>query len=252
MATEQHKDLVEPELHIPKTHKTSHQNGGSDEIDVSNLSGKLADEQNAGEIKAKTVDITGIADGNIIYYDSASNTWKVKAESGAAKLWHRYNFSTRLKVGIGASAASSGVIQDVPCIIFIKDKDQNALACNEVLPEFDLSTNNPYFRVPWIIGATAPTVGSNVVRVQLDLRYRAFGEAWSGAYDETITTDISLVNGVSYQRGYTDFTLDRTLISAEDGINVKFTRLGLHANDTYDDDWGISQIWFIYKGDSGV
>jgi len=43
-------------LHEPLYHKLSHQDGGPDEISVLNLSGKLADEQNAGWIKTKSVD----------------------------------------------------------------------------------------------------------------------------------------------------------------------------------------------------
>ena len=43
-------------LHEPLYHKLSHQDGGPDEISILNLSGKLADEQNAGWIKTKSVD----------------------------------------------------------------------------------------------------------------------------------------------------------------------------------------------------
>jgi len=43
-------------LHEPLYHKLSHQDAGLDEISVLNLSGKLADEQNAGWIKTKSVD----------------------------------------------------------------------------------------------------------------------------------------------------------------------------------------------------
>ena len=40
-----HSALSGAELHDPKAHKTSHQNGGGDEISVTGLSGELADDQ---------------------------------------------------------------------------------------------------------------------------------------------------------------------------------------------------------------
>jgi hypothetical protein len=40
-----HKDLTDADLHSPKAHSTSHQDGGSDEISVAGLSGLLADAQ---------------------------------------------------------------------------------------------------------------------------------------------------------------------------------------------------------------
>ena len=43
-----HKDLLGADLHDPKQHYTSHEDGGADEITVDDLSGYLADEQKAG------------------------------------------------------------------------------------------------------------------------------------------------------------------------------------------------------------
>lgn len=42
-----HKDLTGDDLHETKGHHTSHENGGSDEMTVEGLSGKLEDEQKA-------------------------------------------------------------------------------------------------------------------------------------------------------------------------------------------------------------
>ena len=45
MSGDLHADLVGSDLHSPKAHESSHQEGGDDELDVKGLSGKLADKQ---------------------------------------------------------------------------------------------------------------------------------------------------------------------------------------------------------------
>lgn len=56
----------------PPGHKARHQNGGADKISVVGLSGLLADEQNAGKIKAVTVDDAAKADGKVLAFQVAS------------------------------------------------------------------------------------------------------------------------------------------------------------------------------------
>ena len=53
----------------PLDHKSQHQAGGEDEINVNGLKGRLADTQNADAIKGKTVDLTGIGSNKILQYD---------------------------------------------------------------------------------------------------------------------------------------------------------------------------------------
>ena len=189
-------------------------------------------------------------DDYILMADSLSSTglnWGSPSNLTITKT-RRYNFSTRFRVGAGATGAASGQIQDVPCVLFAQNLDQEAFISNELLPEVDLTTVNPILRVHWLIN-TAATVGTETVRVQLDLKYRADGEGWDGLYDETILQDITLPTGIAYVRGHTDFALDRTLLASDDGISVKLQRLG--SADTYGDDWGVSQIWLVYSGVGG-
>ena len=40
-----HRNLSGADLHDPKTHASSHQNSGSDEVTITGLSGKVADKQ---------------------------------------------------------------------------------------------------------------------------------------------------------------------------------------------------------------
>lgn len=68
-----HKDLVGVNLHVPKVHSVSHGNAGSDQISVEGLTGLLADEQNAGKIKSKTID--ALVGNRFLYYDGVTMTW---------------------------------------------------------------------------------------------------------------------------------------------------------------------------------
>ena len=62
-----------PSSFDPGDHSASHQNGGTDEISVAALSGTLADEQNAGALKAVIIDDAGKADQWVLGYDSGSD-----------------------------------------------------------------------------------------------------------------------------------------------------------------------------------
>jgi hypothetical protein len=68
-----HKDLVGANLHVTKAHASEHENAGGDEISVAGLSGLLADEQDAGKIKSKTID--ALVGNRYLYYDGATMTW---------------------------------------------------------------------------------------------------------------------------------------------------------------------------------
>lgn len=163
-----------------------------------------------------------------------------------------YIATPRFRVGIGGSAASSGAIEDVPCILFNDTQDQIGNFATDVIPSVDLSSVNPYFEVHWIITGAAG-VGTETVDLKFEIRYRADGEAVDGAYDETITEVIEIPTGTAYIHGHTDFTLDRTLMATGEMISVKVTRLAnTGGTDDYDDDFGIQDIWFVYSGTGGV
>lgn len=108
-AEKQHKDLTGAELHPPKAHKTSHQNAGGDEINVAGLSGKLADEQDAGEIKGVTVDDAAKADGKVLGFQVASGNIEYITGSapGAHKVSHQNGGSDEINV-----AGLSGELAD--------------------------------------------------------------------------------------------------------------------------------------------
>ena len=62
-----------PETFPPSGHKTSHQDGGDDEIDVGGLSGVLATRQDAGAIMGVTVNDEDKADQKVLGYDEPTN-----------------------------------------------------------------------------------------------------------------------------------------------------------------------------------
>jgi hypothetical protein len=64
----------------PVEHKAKHENGGDDEISVAGLSGLLADEQDAGKIKGKVVDIAGRVNDTIAVYKTASDEYEHEAK----------------------------------------------------------------------------------------------------------------------------------------------------------------------------
>lgn len=58
---------------LPSAHHLTHEDEGQDEIDVTGLSGELADEQDAGTIKGKTIDAPIAADdGKFLKYHHAN------------------------------------------------------------------------------------------------------------------------------------------------------------------------------------
>lgn len=65
----------------PLSHATSHEDAGADEIDVTDLSGKLADPQNAGWLRGYEVDTAAPTDGYVLTWDNPSSKWTPKVAS---------------------------------------------------------------------------------------------------------------------------------------------------------------------------
>jgi len=71
-------------LHECLLHHVTHEDGGTDEFDVTGLLGKLADPQNAGWLLNHIIDNISIGDGKFAYYDLATNSikWALIAGGG--------------------------------------------------------------------------------------------------------------------------------------------------------------------------
>jgi len=78
-----HSELTGAELHIPKTHKVSHENEGLDAISVTGLSGVLADKQDANKLQGKSLDAQQEADdGKVIQYDHGEGKFILATVTG--------------------------------------------------------------------------------------------------------------------------------------------------------------------------
>lgn len=74
-------------------HKTTHENGGTDEISVAGLSGKLADLQDAGWIDGTQADIDGTpADNEVLAYNTATSKIinQTAAEASLSEVGHTH------------------------------------------------------------------------------------------------------------------------------------------------------------------
>lgn len=63
-------------------HATTHQNGGTDEINVAGLSGVLDEEQDAGWFNGIPVNAPAPADGDTLVYDAGAGEWVSQAPTG--------------------------------------------------------------------------------------------------------------------------------------------------------------------------
>ena len=84
----QHANIIDQaQLHICKIHGPYHQNAMADEINVAGLSGLLADEQNAGKIKAKPVDAPVAGDDlKFLQYNHGASKFQLGAVGGGGDM----------------------------------------------------------------------------------------------------------------------------------------------------------------------
>lgn len=109
-----HIDLTRANAHPPPLHAADHQNGGEDEINVVGLSGKLADEQNAGWIKNHLCMDTLWAAGKVLAFDITGNIVPLSLPGGGDMAKATYDTDDDGKVesaensdALGGTAASS-------------------------------------------------------------------------------------------------------------------------------------------------
>lgn len=86
-AETQHKNIAGANLHDCKLHAATHLHDGTDPLDVHSLPGKLADEQNAGWIKTKSVDAPAAGDDTkFLQYDHGASKFKLSAVGGGGDM----------------------------------------------------------------------------------------------------------------------------------------------------------------------
>lgn len=66
---------------IPLAHKTSHEDGGGDEISVAGLSGALADKQDANKIQGHSVDETALGNDKVLVYKTSGDKYVYESKT---------------------------------------------------------------------------------------------------------------------------------------------------------------------------
>jgi hypothetical protein len=66
----------------PNPHASTHEDGGADEISVADLSGRLADAQNADALQGRDVSSDAPTDGQVLAWRNASSEWGPEDSSG--------------------------------------------------------------------------------------------------------------------------------------------------------------------------
>jgi hypothetical protein len=95
-------------------HAPTHQEGGSDVINVQGLLGTLADPQNAGWIHGRGIAVGAPSDGDVLIYELSSDSWIYAPPTPGALIWTRdsgggflYPVTTTDSVRVGSGSAVS-------------------------------------------------------------------------------------------------------------------------------------------------
>jgi hypothetical protein len=95
-------------------HHETHENSGGDDISVAGLSGVLADEQDAGELKGQTIsDLSGASYGDVLTYVSPG-VWSAEAGSSGD------SYQKDVKITVGNTAGNYDSTFSVPVGAMIK------------------------------------------------------------------------------------------------------------------------------------
>jgi hypothetical protein len=122
--------LADPQTSL--SHKTSHQDGGGDEISVAGLHGLLADLQSASKIQSHDVDETAIANDKILVYKVVGNkfVYEVKGTPGVHASSHQNGSGDEISVD-----GLSGLLADLQNAGYINGHlvDEDSLGNDKVL-----------------------------------------------------------------------------------------------------------------------
>lgn len=137
-----------------------------------------------------------------------------------------------------SGSGGPSVVQSGDLLVF-KLPDGNIVGVKGDYPldsTVDLSSTNPALRVPFVV-VTAGTGNANI-RMRLSVRYIDVTELSTKTLDETLEQTVAVINTVAQLHEFT-FTLDKTLIVAEDLISFFLERVGTDAADTFTGEIGV-------------
>lgn len=248
-----HVDLTGANLHEPKAHKTSHQNGGSDEISVAGLSGELADDQPP---KAHASDHT---DGTDDIQDATSGQKGLATATQITKLDALDETPIRTIVIIAGSlspATTSGCAAitksevgsnkiDVNQLAFDKDSIEHAFI-NFVMPD---SYNGGTITAQFIWTAIAGTTG-NVI---WGIKGRAYadddGIDQAHGTEQEVTDAFIAQNDVHISAATSALTLAGSPAGGQ-LVHLDIYRDATDAGDTFDADANLIGIKIEYTASS--
>lgn len=144
--------------------------------------------------------------------------------------------------GTGGGWADNGFIGNLPVLFYAQNVTERAVFMfyGIARAKFDAVDPVVLFAI-YSNGAPVVTTGDDV-EWELSARYRAEGEAVTGAADETLTQTQTLTTiGADTRQDNLAFTLDRSKIINGEYIHLILRRLGGDANDTYADDVSVGQ-----------
>jgi hypothetical protein len=185
---------------VPAAHAESHQDGGSDEVNVAALSGVLADAQDADKIEGKAINIAGLATGDVLRYNAGMQQWLnlPKATPEFHKLTHQSGASDEISVaGLSGELADNqpstflklsdtpatyvGQANKVPYVVTAENALAFALACDlEGLLKLFRSRRQMFCDYQAYAGWTSAVTGTGSVAVALH-RHRIITGATSGS-----------------------------------------------------------------------
>lgn len=144
-------------------------------------------------------------------------------------------------IGTGGGWADEGIIGVMPVILFSSSQTEQAVYGTYAMSRFVFTDVDP--EIGFVTHtSTAPGVGTEDVRWQLDLHNIADLESNVGSPTQTILLTQTLVTtNADTKEGLITFNLDRTLMEDQDDIVAIISRLGGDVLDTYTGDIGIGQ-----------
>jgi len=92
----------------PNAHAASHENGGSDEIDVTGLSGVLADRQDADKIQGQDVQDATPNDGDVLVWDDGLSRWQPEPQGASANVFG-LDYQTATSIGRSTTTSTTSV-----------------------------------------------------------------------------------------------------------------------------------------------
>jgi len=167
--------------------------------------------------------------------------------AGGARGIEAFFLEARGFFGTGGGWADSGFISNLPVLLFAQSLTERATYMFYALARTLFDATDP--EVAFVIySTTAPSLGNEDVRWQLEARYIAENEGPGKAADETLLITQSLDHFTANERqDILRFTLDRTLVTDQDVIMFTLERIGGDAADTYGVDVAVGQAGIILE-----